>query len=275
MIRITTLIENSRGEHLALKNEHGVSFCIETGDHMVLFDTGQSGLFLLNAEQLRIDLGKTEHVILSHGHYDHTGGLMALFERAKHFDVLVGKGFFEEKYAELPGGGYEFLGNNFTEKDLVKRGIQFGELTEQVREVVPGVYAMGSFPRIHPDEIIKERFQLMRAGRFVPDRFDDEIMIVVDSPKGIIALLGCSHPGMRNMLDAVKSYFKKPLYAVLGGTHLVEATPEAMRQSLDYLERGNLEIIGVSHCTGPDAMNTLGREADRYFHNRTGTALIV
>jgi len=275
MIRITTLIENTMGEHLALKNEHGISFCVEAGGRMVLFDTGQSDQFLRNAERLRIDLAKLEFVALSHGHYDHSGGLISLSEQAKAFELVVGKGFFEEKYAALPGGGHEFLGNNFTGKDLQTRGIPYGELSTPVRELVPGVFVMGSFPRIHPDEVIRERFKILRDGAFVPDRFDDEIMMVVDSPKGLVALLGCSHPGMRNMLEAVRAYFNKPLHAVLGGTHLVEASPEAMRHSLDYLDHSDLGVIGVSHCTGAEAMHTLGRIEDRYFHNRTGTSLII
>jgi len=275
VIRITTLIENTMGEHLALKNEHGVSFCVETEGHKVLFDTGQSGTFLQNAAQLRVELSDLEFVVLSHGHYDHSGGLLALSEQAKKFEVVVGKGFFEEKYAALPGGGYEFLGNNFTARDLQDRGIAYSELAVPVRELVPGVFVMTQFPRIHADEVIKDRFKLFRQGEFVPDLFHDEVMLVVDTPKGLVTLLGCSHPGMRNMLDAVKAHFKKPLYAVLGGTHLVEAGPEAFKASIDYLEHSDLGAIGVSHCTGAGAMKILGETEKRYFHNRTGTALVI
>jgi len=275
LIRITTLIENTMGEHLALKNEHGVSFCIETGAHKVLFDTGQSGTFLENATQLRVDLSDLEFVVMSHGHYDHSGGLLALSEKAKKFEVVVGKGFFDEKYAALPGGGYEFLGNNFTAGDLQTRKIPYSELTVPVRELVPGVFVMTQFPRIHPDEVIKERFKLFKNGEFVPDRFDDEVMLIVDTPKGLVALLGCSHPGMRNMLDAVKAHFKKHIHAVLGGTHLVEAGPEAFKASIDYLEHSDLGAIGVSHCTGAGAMKILGETESRYFHNRTGTSLVI
>jgi len=275
LIRITTLIENTMGEHLALKNEHGVSFCIETGAHKVLFDSGQSGTFLENAAQLRVDLSDLEFVVMSHGHYDHSGGLLALSEKAKKFEVVVGKGFFDEKYAALPGGGYEFLGNNFTAGDLQTRKIPYSELTVPVRELVPGVFVMTQFPRIHPDEVIKERFKLFKNGEFVPDRFDDEVMLIVDTPKGLVALLGCSHPGMRNMLDAVKAHFKKHIHAVLGGTHLVEAGPEAFKASIDYLEHSDLGAIGVSHCTGAGAMKILGETESRYFHNRTGTSLVI
>lgn len=97
-VNITTLIENSPGEHHALHAEHGLSFFIEKDDHKFLFDTGQSGRIIENAAQLRIDLTSIEYVVLSHGHYDHTGGLQALTTITKDFNLILGQGFFDQKY---------------------------------------------------------------------------------------------------------------------------------------------------------------------------------
>ncbi len=275
MIRITTLIENSPGEHLALKNEHGISFCIETEDHKILFDTGQSGAFLKNAEILRIDLSDLDYVVLSHGHYDHSGGLKSLMQISDSFELVVGRGFFEEKYAELNGGGYEFLGNNFTREYLEEHKVSCSENDVPVRELVPGVYVLGQFPRIHKDEVISPRFKLLREGTFVPDSFDDEILLVIDSPAGLVVLLGCSHPGMRNLLDAVKSRFNKPIHAVMGGTHLVEASARLTDAAAEYLKQESIPVIGVSHCTGDRGMTTLSHLKNSYFHNRTGSSLVI
>ena len=274
MTRITTLIENSQGEHLALVSEHGLSFCVETGGCKLLFDTGQSGNFIANAAELRIGLDDLDFVVLSHGHYDHSGGLRALLEHTQSFELVVGNGFFKDKYADF-NGRHEFLGNNFTEAFLKDRKVRYSEMAGPVRELAPGVYVMTDFPRNHPDEVIKDRFKLLEGAAFMPDRFDDEVMLVVDTPKGLVAVLGCSHPGMRNMLDAAKSRLGKPIYAVLGGTHLVEASHEGMGASLEYLHTTGIEVIGVSHCTGSGAMKTLGESEKRYFHNRTGSALVV
>ncbi len=274
MTRITTLIENSQGEHLALICEHGLSFFVETGGCRLLFDTGQSGNFMANAAQLRIDLGDLDFVVLSHGHYDHSGGMRSLIEKTSSFELVVGKGFFRDKYAEF-NGRHEFLGNNFTEAYLKNRKVRYSEMCGPTRELAPGVFVMTSFPRKHPDEAIKDRFKLLDGDAFIPDHFDDEAMLVLDTPKGLVAVLGCSHPGMRNMLDAAKARLGKPIFAVLGGTHLVEASHESMDVSLEYLHTTGIEVIGVSHCTGPEAMKTLGESEKRYFHNRTGSVLVV
>lgn len=273
-VKITTLIENSPGEHKALKTEHGISFHIEKDGHQLLFDTGQSGTFLENAEQLRVDLSSLEYVVLSHGHYDHSGGLRPLTEVATGFELIMGSGFFDEKFG-FKNGRYEYLGNNFDESYLQNKGINYRFADQPLTELVPGLYVVTQFPRIHKDETINPRFRVMKDGTMNQDPFNDEVLVAVDSPKGLIILLGCSHPGMKNMLDAAVALIGRPIYAVLGGTHLVEATTDSLKQSLNYLDGKHLEVIGVSHCTGEVAMNQLAAENNHYYHNRTGSALIV
>jgi len=114
-IRIVTLIENSPGEHLALKTEHGISFYIEKENHTIIFDTGQSGAFIQNARKLGINLEDIEMVAISHGHYDHSGGLRHLVDSVHPFELVVGKGFFNKKYA-TDGISFEYLGNDFDEE---------------------------------------------------------------------------------------------------------------------------------------------------------------
>ena len=273
-IKITTLIENTMGEHLALKNEHGISFYIEKDGHKLLFDTGQSGTFLENAEQLQIDLSSLEYVILSHGHYDHSGGLRSLIDITDKFELLLGEGFFYEKYG-YKNGSYEFLGNNFNRKFLEEKSISYKFVNNDLNEILPGIYVITNFPRIHKDEVINTRFKLLKDGEFISDPFNDEVLVAVDTPKGLVILLGCSHPGMKNMKDAARNLLEKPIYAVLGGTHLVEANDGSLDISMDYLNKGEMKVIGVSHCTGQKAMSNLSISNDRYFHNRTGSSLVV
>ncbi|MCF7933637.1 MAG: MBL fold metallo-hydrolase [Spirochaetia bacterium] len=273
-LQVTTLIENTIGEHLGLASEHGIAFYIERDGMKMLFDTGQSDSFLNNAKLLQIDLTDVRHVVLSHGHYDHSGGFSALAEVITGFDLWIGEGFFVPKYGTV-NGSYEFLGNDFDESFLHQHAISFKNVSQAVTEIEPGVYIITRFPRIHPDEVVNPRFVLKTPDGFIPDDFSDEVLVALDTPKGLVVLLGCSHPGMRNMLDAVKHQLGRPIHAVLGGTHLVEAQGVCLQKSITYLEHGDIEIVGVSHCTGTKAMTHISETNSRYFHNRTGTSLFV
>ncbi|MBB4264788.1 MBL fold metallo-hydrolase [Roseospira visakhapatnamensis] len=274
MLRITTVVENSPGELKSLLHEHGLSFHIDTGAHSLLFDTGQGDALVPNARHLRIDLSSVTRVVLSHGHYDHTGGLRAFAAQSPQFELVTGPGCLDDKYAEV-GAACEFLGNDFDADWLAENGIDHVTLNEPIRELVPGVHALTDFPRVHPDEVINPRFKVLRDGKLVTDDFADEVMLAVDMPEGLIAILGCSHPGVKNMLDAATQRLGKPIHTVIGGTHMVEASPESIALTAAYLREKEISVIGMSHCTGKAAMETLSAMDSGYYHNRTGTALFI
>lgn len=271
---VTTLIENSPGEHHALKSEHGLSFIIETEDCRILFDTGQSGAFIENALYLRKDLSDLDYVILSHGHYDHSGGMTSLVKLNTGFKLIVGQGFFAEKFG-YRDQSYEYLGNNFDEIFLNKHLISYEFLSRPLYEISPGIFVLTDFMRCHPDEAINPRFKLLRNGTFLDDPFNDEIILAVDTPKGLIVILGCSHPGMKNILATLLERLQRPIYAVLGGTHLVEAEQKSLDSSIQYLIDHVEGAIGISHCSGQIAISRMAESCDRFFHNCTGRSLFV
>ncbi len=273
-LKITTLIEDTIGEHKGLLYEHGLSFFVENDNCRMLFDVGQSAAFLSNARQLNIDLNSLDYVVLSHGHYDHSGGFKALVEQTKQFTLFTGEGFFDEKYG-VSKDTSEFLGNNFDESFLSLTKITHEFIREPFREISPGVYVISDFPRIYDDEKINTRFKIFKDGSFQQDFFDDEVAVAIDTPRGLVVLLGCSHPGMKNMLNAAADMLHRPLYAVLGGTHLMEARGESLDLSLDYLQNEHIQIIGASHCTGKEALDRLASGNNRYQVNRTGSSLFI
>ncbi|MFH1155302.1 MAG: MBL fold metallo-hydrolase [Pseudomonadota bacterium] len=273
-IKITTLIENNPGEHKALIHEHGLSFLVETNNARILFDTGQSGAFLTNAGRLNLDIKRLDSVVISHGHYDHSGGFRDLTKLTTRFSLFLGQGFFMEKYAQR-NSGTEFLGSNFDEAFVSAKGIGCRFVHEPILEIARGVFILSGFERVFEDETINPRFKILKQGQFIQDSFDDEIVLALDSPQGMVVLLGCSHPGMKNILDAVVRRAGRPVYAVLGGTHLVESSGEGLDASLEYLNRDTLHVVGLSHCTGQTAMERLAVSNHNYFQNRTGSSLFI
>ena len=270
MLRITTLVENRPGHHHGLRNEHGLSFYVEKNGTKFLFDTGQSDAFLHNASQMGLDLSTLDFVLLSHGHYDHSGGFRHLAERAHVPHLFVGPGFFDEKYAHEEGS-YEYLGNNFNESYLQNKGLAWTVVSEDIMELASGVFVLANFPK-DPETPPNPRFVVRRNGLFQVDPFTDEILIVLETPDGLLVILGCSHPGVRGMLEAVKQRLKRPISALLGGTHFVETKGRTLESSLNYLRSLEIKVLGLSHCTGKEALGHLAEDAS-YSNNTTGSTL--
>lgn len=273
---VTTLVENSAGEHKSLAPEHGLSFLVDTGEHKLVFDTGQTDRFMRNAEYLGYELAhEVRHVILSHGHYDHTGGLRHLLERSENpITVHVGDGFFVPKYSAV-GPALEFLGNRFTRHDIERQGHGVTEHVDNVTEIVPDVHIVTNFERKEDPQWHNERFVLVDSHGQRPDPFDDEVSLVIKTRKGLVLLVGCSHPGILNIVSTVRRRFSESIYAVLGGTHLAEATGRRLHGALAGLAALEGTLLGVSHCTGPTASERLKDLSDNCFENHTGSVLYV
>lgn len=273
MLRITALVENRAGSHQGLRNEHGLSLYIEKDETRLLFDTGQSDALLHNAERMGINLSTVDRVVLSHGHYDHTGGVRALTGLGVRPHFFFGSGFFDSKYF-WNGSSYEFLGNDFDEGFLSAMKIPYTVVLENVLEIAPDIFLLSNFPRVHPTEIPNARFFVRRGGRFEQDTFTDEILLAIKTTGGLAVFLGCSHPGMCNMLDAVVARLNAPIALLIGGAHLVDAGHERRDRSLDYIR--NLQeraAIGLSHCTGEEVFERLQREEGSLLRIVTGSSL--
>ena len=250
MVSVTTLVENTAG-HLGVLGEHGLAYWLEVGPHKLLFDTGQGMALLHNAEQLGARLDQAQAVILSHGHYDHTGGLADVLDVIGPTKVYAHPAAFRPKYARINEDTSRFIGTSGGEDVLG----QAAELvpTEGPTEVVEGVFVTGEVPRVSGFEDVGGPFFVDEACR-QPDPMQDDQSLFFTCAQGIVVLLGCAHAGVVNTLDYIhKITGGKPIHAVIGGMHLVMASQERIRCTIDALRGFDVGMLGPMHCTGMSA----------------------
>lgn len=270
-LKITTLIENLPDKDGKLQFEHGFSAYIEAEGKQILFDTGQTGAFAENAGALGIDLSATDAVILSHGHYDHTGGVQTLLSIIKKkIPVYVGKEFFLPKYKHLDDGTWKYNGNPFEKEELPE--IHFVE--EEVTVLSENLYLFKNFTRENDFESVNPKFFVKTDNGFVQDLFPDEIALGIKTKQGLVLLVGCSHVGIVNILEHVKKHLKLPVAAVIGGTHLVEAGEKRLKKTVAAFKTYEISTVAVSHCTGEAGMELLQKEFPAGFVlNTTGNVI--
>jgi len=272
-VKITTLMDNLPSENKALINEHGLSVLIECGTQRVLFDCGQGENTWRNAHKLGVDVDHLDAVVLSHSHYDHAAGFRDLIEQGSSASMLyTGPHFFEPKYA-FDGLKYTDLSCGFDEDFLMKNGVSH-RVCASLTELMPGAWLVGDFPRTHDFETIPGRFVKQTPQGMKPDAFDDEICLALDTPLGLVVQVGCSHPGILNMIESVHTRLNKPVYAVFGGTHLVEADEARVKATVAELRGMGLKILGLSHCSGAQAESCIHElEGMRSCHMAVGDSV--
>jgi len=272
--KITTLIENTVAQSgKKLIGEHGLSFYIETGNNQILFDTGQNLALSNNAAVLGIDLSRIDTVVLSHGHYDHTGGLQSLLRCNSGFTLHAHPDVFSYK-VKRADGHYKYIGIPVDKDEIVKSGAAL-KLDRNPVEIAPGITTTGEIPLENDFEEVESVFFLKHQEGVVADTLNDDRALILDTDKGWVVLLGCSHRGVINTLNhIVKLTGKNKIYAIMGGLHLGKASDSKLKKIMDYLRAFGLEKIGVGHCTGTRAFLALSnRFKDRVFLNTVGNIL--
>lgn len=276
-VKITTLIENNPDKNNKLYNEHGLSLYIEVKDKKILFDTGQSGDFIKNAKKLNLDLSDVGFVVLSHGHYDHSGGFRKVVESInKSIKLIVGNGFFNEKYKLIEKEKYKFNGNSFDEKFIEENNISLQYINLDIFNLTEDVMLFSNFERNNDFEILNKKFYVKEDDRYIPDDFSDEIVLGIKHEKGLVVVLGCSHVGIVNILETITKRTGIAIYAVIGGSHLIEADELRLSNTINYLKEKNINILRLSHCTGDIAVKRLKEEfKDKFVYNNTGNIIEV
>jgi 7,8-dihydropterin-6-yl-methyl-4-(beta-D-ribofuranosyl)aminobenzene 5'-phosphate synthase len=257
-LEITVLADNTVARP-DLLGEHGLAYWIRADKHRILFDTGQGRVLLENAERLGIDLESADCVVVSHGHFDHTGGLA---DRLRSEAPLAAALYahpeaFAPKYARLGRGGPRAVGIPDLDEAGVRARVRARVPVKGPTPLAPGILLTGEIPRTHDFEDTGGAFFLDAEGQD-PDPLRDDLALCVEVSAGLVVILGCAHAGVVNTLDYVAAL--RPdlrIHAVLGGMHLLRASEPRLEATVEALLRHDVDRVGAGHCTGTPAIARL------------------
>jgi 7,8-dihydropterin-6-yl-methyl-4-(beta-D-ribofuranosyl)aminobenzene 5'-phosphate synthase len=257
-MKVTVLYDNQVFKQ-DLIGGHGLSVHIELNQHNILVDTGLNPDFIKNAQALGIDLKSVTHVVISHGHYDHTGGLAAFMDLNPTAEIIIHKKAFE-RFMNTKSGTAEYIGidpavtldGRFTLMDAPV------ELFEGAL-VFPGKIGTRYLPKGNQTLFVE------REGKLVPDTFVHEIALMVSQADKKLLVSGCSHGGIVNILEKAKTIEKTGVTHVLAGLHLRGIDPENIEDKafLDGLQKDlvstGIDHVYTCHCTGTSAGSYLSQ----------------
>jgi len=246
-MKATVLVENytSRSD---LTPEYGLSVHLSVGGASILMDTGQKDALFANAPVLGVDLTKLDHIVLSHGHFDHAGGLGRLLVNARKTHVWAHESF-EDAHMRVRKGSATFIGCHLNRKSVTFHPVR------ETTEVAQDVFALEVPVEERKPEFVDTPRHLvvpLEEGGYGTDPFRDDISLVVKGEHGLSVILGCAHAGVVNILEtASRAFGTRTFHAVLGGMHLGDSSAAFVDRVTSALaERFRVDVWRPCHCTG-------------------------
>lgn len=273
-LRITTLSENTAGTAGVLA-EWGLSILVETGELKVLLDTCTSISVPHNAPILGVDLSTVDKIVLSHGHYDHTGGLKEVLAKTGAVEIIAHPDIWAKKYIRF-GEREAYVGIPFSREELEGLGASF-TLSKEPVWITDDIVTTGEIPMVTEYEEIDPNLYVKEDGQLIPDPLLDDRALIIKTELGLVVILGCAHRGAINTLRHAQEVTGVELiHTVIGGTHLIGASEERILLTAAALQEFGVNRVGVSHCTGLPAAAMLAQQlGDIFFFNNTGTRIAV
>ncbi len=252
-MRITVLVDNNTLIDRYFLGEPGVSFFIQEEGRNILFDTGYSDIFISNAHKLGIDLHALDYVAVSHGHNDHTWGLMPLIKlhteargegmKLRKPVLLAHEQAFESKYC-----GDEMIGSLVTAKTL--EGYFDMKLGREPFWITERLVFLGEIERSNSFENKKPVGKRINNGVEEEDFLMDDTALAYKGEDGLVIITGCSHSGICNIIEHAKKLCKdNRVIDVIGGFHLLEPDRGQLENTKNYIKQAGVRELHACHCT--------------------------
>lgn len=250
-MKITIVVDNLASGQLL--GEHGLCMFIEYEDKKILFDSGQGCVLDHNLSSLKINSSDVTDFILSHGHYDHTGGIANLAKYPDFTpDIYIHPAALYAKFANDPEGA-RYIGISEENKKWLLEQKDKLKIASTPVKIAPGVTVTGEIAEIYPEERCVTKFFLNKELTEIDD-MDDDQALVFKTTKGTVVVLGCCHKGLGNTLEqAAIITGKREIYAVIGGTHLRNADKARLDFTIEIIKKYNVKQFVATHCTGFDS----------------------
>ncbi|HKF45130.1 MAG TPA: MBL fold metallo-hydrolase [Thermoanaerobaculia bacterium] len=267
-----TVLYDAFGKTSAMTKDWGFAALIEYGGKRILFDTGNNAEILANNVKAKgIDLTKLDFVVVSHRHGDHTSGLNHVLSVNPRVQIYAPKENFGVFGASLPG-------TFFRRNDSLPAEMRYfdGKPPETLRFGTP--WPNGNFTWVAKTmEAAPGFYLILLKGSWGVDLDVMEVSLAIDTPDGIVLVVGCSHPTIEKVVEATKATINKPVHLLIGGTHLLPAQDEEIQRIATALrDTWKVEWIAPVHCTGEPAFAILKKSfGDRYIYAGLGTMLAL
>lgn len=257
-MEVKMLIENEKLKNRPeLAKEHGLSIFIRYNGENILFDTGDSGAFIDNADKMGVSIEDIDTVIISHGHFDHGGGLERFFKFNSKARVFMHAQARENHYIKVL----------FKKIDIgIPRDIFYHynkriSFIEDTEEISKGLFLITDITKKEPWTKFTKRMFTKKEGRFQQDDLKHEIILAINNNDKLVVFTGCSHNGVINMVNTVVDRFPAmPIEAVIGGFHLIGESKKVAEEVGQKLLQFNMDKVYTCHCTGKKAYEVLENE---------------
>ena len=280
-MELITLIENEASkDYKNLKVEAGLSLYVETGNQKILFDTGSSGAFADNAEMLGVDISKVDMVVISHAHFDHTGGLERFFQINSTARVYInehvkGSYYYKLFFLKKNIGTNQQMLSTYADRFVFVNGEL--KISDNIK-IITEISSKHSLPSDSKHIMVKKN------NKLILDDFLHEQILVITEKEKIYIFTGCSHHGIVNMVESVEHLAKGRRMNVIGGFHMYNPITKGLSEKKEDVihvaellqNNKNIDTIATGHCTGKGAFSILKEVlGDKLVNLNTGSTLTI